>query len=137
MSPTHIVMNKAMQRRLTQAARDTTVGGFITYDKDAFGRRVAVYNDLPILVEEDDTEFLPFTEAATSGTATATSIYVVSFTEGMLTGIQNGTMRVKDLGELQSKPVYRTRVEWFAGISLMHGRSASRLWSISDAPVTV
>ncbi len=136
-NPTHIIMNKAMRRRLTQAARNTAVGGFITYTKDAFGRPVSVYNDLPILVEEDDTEFLPFTEAATSGTATGTSIYVVSLSEGMLHGIQNGEMRVKDLGELQEKPVYRTRVEWYAGIALMHGRSAARLWSISDAAVTV
>jgi len=137
MNPTHLIMNKALRRRLTAAARDSTVSGFITYTKDAFGRPVTVYNDLPILVEEDDTEFLPFTEAATSGTATATSIYVVSFGEGMLHGIQNGVMRVKDLGEQDAKPVLRTRVEWFAGIALMHGRSAARLWSISNAAVTL
>ena len=43
---------------------------------------------------------------------------------------------VRDLGELQTKPVMRTRVEWFPGIALFHPRAAARLWSIADAAVT-
>lgn len=138
-NPTHLIMNKAMRRRLTAAARTTTVGGYITYDKDAFGRPVMQYNDLPILIADQDetgTDILPFSEAATSGTATATSIYVVSFREGMMTGIQSGNPDVIDLGELETKPVYRTRVEWYNGIAVFHPRAAARLWSISDAAVT-
>jgi hypothetical protein len=137
-SPTALIMNKTMRRRLSAAARLSTVGGYITYDLDAFGRRVTRYNDLPILVLEQDntgTDILPFTEAATSGTATATSIYVVSFGEGMLQGIQSGVMDVRDLGEVQAQPVVRTRVEWYAGIALFHPRAAARLWSIADAAV--
>jgi hypothetical protein len=138
-SPTHLIMNKTMRRLLTAAARTTTVGGFITYGVDEFGRQVTKYNDLPILILEQDNagnEILPFTEAATSGTATATSIYVVSFGEGKLQGIQSSVMSVRDLGELQEKPAKRTRVEWFAGIALFHPRAATRLWSISNATVT-
>jgi hypothetical protein len=139
LNPTHLLMNKAMRRRLTQAARNTSVGGYISYDKDAFGRTVTKYNDLPILTVDEDNEgsaILPFTEAATSGTATATSIYVLSIGTGMLFGIQNGGIQVDDLGKLQSQPLYRTRVEWFNGLCFMHGRAATRLWSISDAAVT-
>jgi hypothetical protein len=138
-SPTHLIMNKTMRRLLTAAARTTTVGGYITYGQDEFGRTVTKYNDLPILIIEQDNagnEILPFTEAATSGTATATSIYVVSFMEGKLQGIQNSVMDVRDLGELQTQPVKRTRVEWYAGIALFHPRAASRLWSISNAAIT-
>lgn len=138
-SPTHLIMNKTMRRLLTAAARTESVAGNITYTVDAFGRRVTQYNDLPILILEQDNagnDILPFTEAATSGTATATSIYVVSFGEGKLQGIQNSVMSVRDLGELQSQPVKRTRVEWYAGIALFHPRAASRLWSISNAAVT-
>lgn len=51
---THLVMNKAMRRRLTQAARNKDVGGIITYTKDAFGRQVTHYNDIPILVPYPD-----------------------------------------------------------------------------------
>lgn len=139
-APTHLIMNKGLRRRLTQAARNTSVGGFITYEKDAFGRPVTMYNDLPILIADKDNEYndiLPFTEAATSGTATATSIYCVSLNEGGVTGIQNGGIDARDLGELETKPAYRTRVEWYAGMAVMKGRSAARMWSISDAAVTV
>ena len=38
-------------------------------------------------------------------------------TEDGVTGIQNGGMDVRDLGELQTAPVWRTRVEWFTGIA--------------------
>lgn len=137
-NPTHLIMNKTMRRRLSAAARTTTIGGFITYGKDEFGRQITMYNDLPILVIEQDNagnEILPFTEAATSGTATATSIYVASLGEGRLQGIQSGVMSVRDLGEIQTQPVKRTRVEWYAGIALFHPRAAVRLWSIADAAV--
>jgi hypothetical protein len=139
-SPTHLIMNKALRRRLTAAARNPSVGGYITYDKDAFGRPVMKYNDLPILIADKDNEYndiLPFTEAATSGTATATSVYCVSLGEGAVTGIQNGDIDARDLGELETKPAYRTRVEWYAGLAIMKGRSAARMWSIADAAVVV
>ena len=137
-NPTHLIMSKAMRRKLTAAARDTDVAGYISYDKDAFGRRVTQYNDLPILVAygaNGGDEILPFNEAAGSGSATATSIYCVSLGDGRLTGIQNGGMDVRDLGELQSAPVFRTRVEWFSGLAMYHGRAAARLNNIGNLAV--
>lgn len=137
-TPTHLFMSKAIRRRLTAAARDTDVGGFITYDKDAFGRRLTMYNDLPILIADSNADVnasLGFNEAATGGGSTATSIYVLSLSEGMLTGIQNGGIDVKDLDELQEKPTMRTRVEWYMGLAAWHPRSAARLRDISDAAV--
>lgn len=137
--PTHLIMSKAMRRRLTAAARSSSVGGYITYTTDAFGRKITNYNDLPILIADyDDTgdRILDFDEVGPGGsTATATSIYVVSFGENMLTGLQNGVMQVNDLGELDSKPVKRTRVEWYVGLAALHGRCAARLWGISNAAV--
>lgn len=137
--PQYLIMNKTMARRLSAAARTYTVGGFITYDLDAFGRRVTKYNDLPILIADKDNEgndILPFTEAATSGNSTACSIYCVSLGDGKLMGLQNGGMEVRDLGELDTKPCLRTRVEWYNGIAVFHGKSAARLYSISNAAVT-
>lgn len=138
LNPTHLLMNKAMARRLTTAARTTSVGGYITYDKDAFGRRVMQYNDLPIITLDYDNELssiLGFDEAATSGTATATSIYVLNMSADGVVGLQNGGIDVRDLGELQTAPVYRTRVEWYMGMAIFNGRAATRLWSIADAAV--
>ena len=137
--PQYLIMNKTMRRRLSAAARLTTVGGYITYTLDAFGRQVTRYNDLPILIADEDNEgnqILPFTEAAAAGGSTACSIYCVSFGEGKLTGLQNGGIDVRDLGEIQTKPALRTRVEWYNGIAVFHGKSAARLQHISDAAVT-
>lgn len=139
LNPTHLIMNKSMARKLTVAARTASVGGNIDYVVGDFGRRVMQYNGLPILtmdLDGDGVSILPFTEAATSGTATATSIYVVSMGGEGLNGIQNGGVDVRDLGELQTAPVFRTRVEWFVGLAVFNGRAVTRLWSISDAAIT-
>ena len=131
---THILMSKAMRRRLTVAARTTAVGGNIGYTIDEFGRQVTMYNDLPILIVDKDnenTDILGFTE-----TSSTTSIYVVAFGEGQTNGLQNGGMDVRDIGELQSKPALRTRIEWYSGFGVFAPRSAARLKNITDAAVT-
>jgi hypothetical protein len=138
LNPTHLVMSKAMKRRITQASRSTTVGGFITMGVDGFGKPIQMYNELPILTVDLDNAgvaILPFTEACTSGTATGTSIYVVSMGADGVMGLQNGGVSVRDLGELQTAPVFRTRVEWYNGFGTFNGRAATRLWSIADAAV--
>ena len=139
-NPTHILISKAMRRLLSAAARSSSVGGYITYQKDEFGRQVAFYNDLPLLVLEDadGSEILGFDEAASGAASPANtqSLYVVSFMPQHMSGIQNGVMSVRDLGELEDKPVFRTRVEWYMGQTLYHGRSAARLRDITNAAIT-
>lgn len=137
--PTHMLMAKAMRRRLTTAARTYTVGGFVTYGKDEFGRPLTMYNDLPILLADRNNDVyatLAFDEACSGGgTNTGTSIYIMSFMDGMIQGIQNGTMRVGDLGEVQDSPVFRTRLEWYAGMAIYHGKSVVRLYSIGNTAI--
>ncbi len=138
LNPTHIILNKTMARRLTQAARAYTVGGFITYTLDAFGKRVTEYNGLPLIIIDLDNNgdaILPFTEAAASGNSVCTSIYVVSMGADGLTGLQNGGIQVRDLGELNAQPILRTRVEWYNGIAIFNGRAAVRLYHIKDAAI--
>jgi hypothetical protein len=132
-------MNKTLARRLAAAARTYTIGGFIQYDLNQFGNRALFYNGLPVItVDLDDggNSILPFTEAATSGTATASSVYVVSMRDDGLVGLQNSPPMVTDLGELQTIPVYRTRFEHYSGIAVLNGRAATRIWSISNAAIT-
>lgn len=139
--PTHLIMNKTLRRRLTQAARNQSVGGHVSFDKDEFGRQVMMYNDLPIIdsgKDETGAEVMQFNEVGSGGaTATATSIYCISVGAGKLDGIQNGGIDVRDLGELESKPAYRTRVEWYPGMAIWHGRAAARLRGIKNAAVVV
>jgi hypothetical protein len=139
-SPTGLIMNKTMARLLSAAARNTAVGGYITYSIDEFGRRVTQYNGLPILIADYDntnSQILPFTEAGGGGGVTSTSIYCISTGDGSLLGLQNQALDVRDLGELESKPVFRTRVEWYNGIAVFKGRAAARLRGIKNAAVVV
>ncbi|MEO1523252.1 MAG: major capsid protein [Cyanobacteria bacterium J06633_2] len=134
-----LLMNKAIRRRLSTAARSTNIGGFIQHERDEFGRMVSMYGDMPILILDEDNEknqILPFTEAGEGGGTTSSSIYCVNMGPMMLQGIQNGQIQVRDLGELNSKPSVRTRVEWYAGIAIFDGRSAARLYGVSNAAVT-
>lgn len=137
--PTHLIMNKAMRRRLTAASRNTGVGGFITHEMNDFGKKIDMYQELPIIVLQEDNNknlILPFTEAGEGGGSNEScSIYCVSFDEMALTGIQNGGIDVRDLGELDSKPVMRTRVEWYAGLAVLQPKSAARLYGVKNAAV--
>jgi len=129
-----ILMSKAMRRRLTVAARDSSIGGNITYSKDEFGRQIAQYNDLPILIVDKDnnnTDILGFSEVGNT-----TSIYVLALGEGQVSGLENGGMDVRDLGELETKPAFRTRVEWYSGFGVFAPRTAARLSKITDEAVT-
>lgn len=136
--PDALWMNETLIRLLNAASRGT-VGGHVNFTQDEFGRRITTYNDLPIYPVKRDNlnaEILPFTEVGSGGaTATATSIYCTSKSPGELTGIQNGGMDVEDLGKMQSEPKYLTRVEWYPGIALRHGKSAARLRGIKNATV--
>lgn len=139
MNPTHLIMNKTMRRRLTQAARNTSVGGFIVQQRDEFGRWITFYNDIPIVPLEDVAgldSVLPFSETC-GNTSTNTSIYPVSFGPGMLEGIQNGSMQVRDLGEMETLPALLTRIEWYPGITIYHPRAVARLEGVQDLAVVV
>ena len=143
--PTHLIMNAKMRRLLSAASRNSNVGGIMTSDQDAFGRRVVTYNDLEILVVDEDNQedkILDFQEGNLGDVdpPASTSIYCVSFRPGMCFAIQgraNGSdgIDVRDLGELQNQPLFRTRVEWYTGLMIENGRSAARLRYITADPV--
>lgn len=136
--PTHLIMNKTLRRRLSAAARTSTIGGYITYQMNEFGRQVMYYGELPILIvdkDETNTDILPFTESSTGGTASTCSVYCVSMNEDGLIGLQGGGMGIRDLGEIDDKPVYRTRVEWYVGLAIKRARAAARLYNVPDLAV--
>ena len=134
--PTCIIMNKKLRRLLTTASRTSTIGGYVTYTQDNWGRQVPRYADLPILdagKDNTNTDIIPLTETAGDSDPTATSLYVVSFGDGHVEGIQNGAMEVKDLGLTDSGVIHRTLVEWLVGMALYHPRAATRIHNISTA----
>jgi hypothetical protein len=133
-----LIMNKKMRRRLNTASRATSIGGFINYEQDTFGRRVTQYGDIPIIVTDVNAQnqtVQPFTEASSS-----TSIYCVAMGDLLTTAIQGRCrgqfgISVRPMGEVPDAPVDRTRIEWYCGMAVYNGRSASRLLGVTDAAV--
>lgn len=133
-----LIMNKKMRRRLNTASRNSSIGGFINYELDSFGRRVTQYGDVPIIITDVNAHnqlIQPFTE-----TSSSTSIYCVAMGDLLTTAIQ-GRARgqfgpsVRALGEVPDAPVDRTRIEWYCGMAVYNGRSAARLHGVTDAAV--
>ncbi len=138
LNPTHIIMNKGMARRFATAGRTTSVSGYVEWLPNQLGQRIMMYNGLPIItvdLDNNGSAILGFDEASVSGTATSTSIYVVSMGADGLTGLQNGGIDVRDLGELETQPLLRTRVEWYNGIAVFNGRALTRLQHIGDLAI--
>lgn len=136
-NPTHILMSRALRRKFKAARNNPALAGSIALDKDDFGRPVDVYNGLPLLTTYGDNvnpDPLGFNEANPGGgTVTGTSVYVISFAVDGVSGIQNGGIDVRDLGELDTLPVWRTRVEWFSGIGIFNGSAAVRIRGVKNA----
>lgn len=138
--PTHLIMSRRMRDRMTAASRTTGVGGFVSFEADGMGQKMATYGGMPILVDSISNPVLPFTETSPDGSSSTacSSIYCISFGEMMVTGIQNTAgIEVRDLGELDSKPVYRTRVEWLNAFAIYNGFAIARLYGVTDAAVAV
>ncbi|MGA1111487.1 MAG: major capsid protein [Ilumatobacteraceae bacterium] len=133
-----LIMNKKMRRRLNTASRATTIGGFINYELDSFGRRVTQYGDVPIIVTDTNAQnqpVQPFTE-----TSSSTSIYCVAMGDLLTTAIQGRCrgqfgISVRAMGEVPDAPVDRTRIEWYCGMAVYNGRSAARLYNVADLAV--
>lgn len=133
-----LIMNKKMRRRLNTASRNSSIGGFINYSQNEFGRRVTQYGDVPIVITDVNAanqQIMPFTEASSS-----TSIYCVAFGDLLTTALQGRArgqfgVSVRALGEVPDAPVDRTRLEWYCGMAVMNGRSAARLYGVTDAAV--
>lgn len=126
-------------RRIGSALRHVSLDTVLM--EDIAGKRAIQWNGIPIL-EAGQTaagaQILDANETITSvpGQPTATvnntsSIYAVKFgsSEGDqgVTGLTNGGVQVEDLGQLQDKPAYRTRIEFYVGLGVFSGKAAARL----------
>lgn len=141
-NPTHLIMNRSMRRKFAAAFRSSTFpNGLFSMsggNDGGQGDKYVRYAGLPILTgypQNKNTSILPFTEASDTGAATSTSIYCVDFSENGIVGITNGGIQVRDLGELNTAPVWRTRVEWFLGLADYSPYARARLWSIGDLDI--
>lgn len=138
-NPNAIIMPKALKDRFAAAERDTSIGGFVTQDKDDMGRVVTRYNGLPLYTGYGVSkfgEFLGFDEvAAGGGSAVTSSIYIVRFSEDGVCALEVNPMEVTDFGLLQDGVYYRTNIEHDVGMAVLDPFSAIRLSSITNAAI--
>lgn len=121
-----LFMSKAMRRELQALLEGQT--HYIQVGKDNFGRPVELFGDVMIRTVEDDV--LSFNE----GEDNSGSIYAVKFgAQEAISGLTNGGVMVDDLGEIDAKPVYRTRIEFYCGIADFHPKAAARLAGVVRA----
>lgn len=134
-NPDLLLMNKKMLLATRSALLREKL---LSYDKDMFGRNVDMYGSTRLVdigIRSDQvTEIIDNAESITGAPdagGECTSIYAIKFGIGdMLWGIQMYPMEVTDIGELQSKPVYRTRVDWPHGLADTDPRCMARMYGI-------
>ena len=129
-------MNASILAKARSAARRLTM-----YDQriDSFGRQVSTYNGIPLLdvgQKADGSLIIPQTETQ-GASAIASSIYLVKFgsdeADQGVTGLTNGGVDVRDLGEIDAKPVMRTRIEFYCGLGVFGGKAAARLTGVLNS----
>lgn len=131
-----LYMPKPIRTKMAASARRL---GFWDRQRDEFGRVVETYNGIPMLDLGDNlagTAILPQTETEGTAVGTTSSIYAVHFSgdesEAGVSGLTNGGISVRDLGEIDASPVYRTRIEFFCGLAAF-GNGAARLTGVLNA----
>lgn len=135
-----LFMNKAIRAKIMSSGR--RLGGTDWIMRSFFGEppsRVPTYNGIPMLdigKKADGTDIIPQTETQGTAVGTASSIYAVSWSEGEeepgVGGLTNGGIDARDLGEIDAKPVIRTRIEFFCGMAVF-GKGAARLRGVLNA----
>lgn len=131
----YIVCSKEMRRALTQGARDGSINGGIHIAQNELGRQQTMYGDTPLMVIDRDSQNQRILGAY--GANSTTDLYVVSFGETGVVGIQNGTISVRELGESFDKPQAVTRCEWYVGMAVLAGNSVARIAGIDPTAKAV
>ena len=125
----YLIMSKSARRHLSKHAR---ANGQIEIARTEFGYQQMSYAGIPVLELDRDHKNV----AILDSTPSAQDIYCVSFGNDLLTGIQNGGVNVRELGESFDQPQLINRVEWYCGLALINGRAAARLAGV-DATASV
>lgn len=124
-------MNHLVKAKIRSAVR--RLGGWQSYQDAETGKPIDTYNGVQLLdigTDAAGVEILPQTEVQ-GDSLDCSSIYAVRFGESeadeAVTGLINGGVMVTDLGELQTMPVFRTRIEAYVGLANFGGKGAARL----------
>lgn len=103
-----LIMNKKTRRQLTAKGR-----AFCEYRQGEFGTQFVQYGGVDIVDVDSDLLADDIIIAAKFGAKEA------------VCGLQNGGVRVTALGEMESQPQLKTRIEWFVGLAVFNPKSVA------------
>jgi len=109
------------------------VGGADYINSEITGKREFTWNGVPFVDPGEHwsgRRILPFDAAGSD-------LYAVKFANNFndhgIMGITNGGLQAYFLGELDEKPAYRTRIDFYTGLVAQGGRAAARLRGVTLA----
>jgi hypothetical protein len=120
----HMIITTKKQRRALKALLQASAH-YVERGESSFGRQVMMYDGIPVEVSDYlvDTET---TSAKTGGTQSSMWFIQFSAADGVI-GLQNGTVEVIDLGQLESKDAMRVRLRWYVSIAVLRDTAISRI----------
>lgn len=126
--PDALFMSKRSRRKLSSLRRGS--GNLLETGVDAFGQRAMFYDGIPLEVDENISD----TQGQGTSGSVCSSIYAVKFGfQTGLCGLQNGTITVVDIGNLETKDAMRARIKWYVGLMLGRGIALCRLAGVKDS----
>ncbi|GAK00913.1 major capsid protein [Geomicrobium sp. JCM 19055] len=117
-----LFMSKATRREILATLQASS--HYVESGEDSFGRPVQMYGGVPILAVE--------TNILDNQNRDIYGIKFGSYTD--VSGLQNGGVQVRQLGETSAKAVSVTRIEWFTGLAVFNPYSAVRLKDFGVTP---
>ena len=133
--PDCIISTRAIRRRLTQYLRAN--GALYAARPDEWGHLVTTYNDVRWYIDDMLTQTETIAAniyTAKTGGATST-LFCLRFGDQDLSGLQNGGISVKKLGQLEQFDAQRWRLKWYVGMALFRTISCAAIDGVTDAVV--
>jgi hypothetical protein len=134
-----IYANSQVIAMLRTVYRNVTINNYTVDTLTGRPVEVPTWQGVPILdagLKADQTPIIPQTE--TAGTSTNTSsIYAVNYAasefEAGVLGLTNGGLQVDSPRQLETKPSWLGRIEFYTGLALMGAQPAARLTGVIAA----
>jgi len=124
--PDVLLMSRRTRRKLK--ALLSASAHYVESGTSDFGRQVMFYDGIPVYVSD----FQSDTETGSGGGSALSSMYAIQFSESDgLCGLQNGSIEVVDIGQLETKDASRVRIRWYVGLALLRDSAIARLRSIN------
>jgi len=134
-----IYANAAVIALLRTVFRNVTINTYTIDTLTGTPIEVPTWQGVPILdagVKADQTNVIPQTETAGASTVTS-SIYAVNYTtnenETGVMGITNGGLQVDPPRQLETKPSWLGRIEFYTGLAVIGAQPAARLSGVIAA----